>query len=162
MPDATAVFRGGKAARRYRVAVASARWLSPVSLGLVIAGGAVGVAARAALIVPLGGSHPLVVPAVTFVINLAGSLLLGVIVGGLDDRHPRWRILLGTGVMGGFTTYSAFAVQVVSTFTAAPIAGLLLTLASLFGGVLAAAAGLLIGRRLADVPGEIEPPGDAE
>ena len=142
--------------------VASARWFSPVSLGLVVAGGAVGVAARAALVVPLAGTHPIIVPTVTMIVNLSGALLLGVIVGWLDDRHPRWRVLLGTGVMGGFTTYSAFAVQVVSTFTAAPIVGLALMAASLFGGVLAAAAGLVIGRRLADVPGEIEPPEEAE
>lgn len=142
--------------------VASARWFSPVSLGLVVAGGAVGVAARAVLVVPLAGTHPIIVPTVTMIVNLSGALLLGVIVGWLDDRHPRWRILLGTGVMGGFTTYSAFAVQVVSTFTAAPIVGLALMAASLFGGVLAAAAGLVIGRRLADVPGEIEPPEEAE
>lgn len=162
MPAATAVSRLRPGAREYRVAVASARWFSPASLGLVVLGGAVGVAARAALIVPLDGTHPLVVPAVTLAINLLGSLLLGVIVGWLDDRHARWRVLLGTGVMGGFTTYSAFAVQAVSTFTAAPVVGLALMAVSLFGGVLAAAAGLLVGRRIADVPGEIEPLGDAE
>lgn len=150
------------AQRRYRVAVASVRWFSPVTLGLVVAGGAVGVAARAALILPLAGGHPMVVPTATMIVNLVGSLLLGVVVGWLDDRHPRWRILLGTGVLGGFTTYSAFALHVVSTFTAAPVIGIVLMAVSLFGGVLAAAVGLLIGRRIADVPGEIEPPEDAE
>jgi protein CrcB len=89
------------------------RWFSPVALVLVILGGMIGVAIRAAVVVPLGAvnPHPLVVPAVTLVINLVGSLLLGVIVGWFADRHPRARLFLGTGVMGGFTTYSAFAVQ---------------------------------------------------
>ncbi len=141
-----------------------ARWFSLVALLLVIAGGMVGVALRAVVVVPLtaAGLHPLVVPAATLVVNLIGSLLLGVIVGWLADRHPRARLFLGTGVMGGFTTYSAFAVQAVTTATASPFVGIALIVVSLFGGVLAAVAGLAVGRRLADRPGEIERPEDAE
>lgn len=130
---------------------------------VVIGGGAIGVAVRALLVMPLsGGTHPLVVPAATLGINLIGSFLLGVVVGWLDDRHPLARLFLGTGIMGGFTTYSAFAVQAVTTFSALPLIGLALVAVSLFGGVLAAAAGLLIGRRIVDSPGEVEPPEDAE
>lgn len=141
----------------------SSRWFSPVALVLVIVGGAAGVAARAALTVPLSsGTHPLVVPAVTLGINVLGSLLLGVIVGWLDDRRPGLRLLLGTGMMGGFTTYSAFAVQTVTTSSAAPVVGLALVVVSIFGGVVAGAGGLMLGRRIADVPGEAEPAEDAE
>lgn len=141
-----------------------ARRFSLVALLLVIVGGMVGVALRAVVVVPLtaAGLHPLVVPAATLVVNLIGSLLLGVIVGWLADRHPRARLFLGTGVMGGFTTYSAFAVQAVTTATASPFVGIALIVVSLFGGVLAAVAGLALGRRLADRPGEIERPEDAE
>ena len=148
MPAATAVSRLRPGAREYRVAVASARWFSPVSLGLVVLGGAVGVAARAALIVPLDGTHPLVVPAVTLAINLLGSLLLGVIVGWLDDRHARWRVLLGTGVMGGFTTYSAFAVAVAALVQDGQAGvGLAYALATVLGGALATFAGIRLGAR---------------
>lgn len=140
----------------------TARWFSPVALLLVMAGGAIGVAGRAALTVPYDAGHPLTVPAITAGINIVGSLLLGVVVGWLDDRHPRLRVFLGTGVLGGFTTYSAFAVHGVTTSTAAPVVGLVLIVVSLFGGALAAGLGLVIGRRIADVPGEIEAPGDAE
>lgn len=140
-----------------------ARWFSPTALLLVIAGGALGVAARAAIVVPLaGGTHPLVVPGVTLAINLIGSLLLGVVVGWLDDRHPLGRLFLGTGVLGGFTTYSAFAVQSVTTSSASPFVGLALIALSLFGGALAAAVGLALGRRIVDRPGEIERAEDAE
>lgn len=142
---------------------APARWFSPVGLVLVVVGGAVGVALRALVVVPLtaatggpGGIHPLIVPAVTLAINLLGSLLLGVIIGGLGERHPRGRLFLGTGVMGGFTTYSAFAVQSVTTFTASPFVGLALMAVSVFGGVLAAGVGLVLGRRIAGHPDEIE------
>lgn len=117
---------------------------------LVIVGGAAGVALRALLIAPFGaGAHPLVVPAVTLGINVVGSFLLGVLVGRVDDRHPHLRALLGTGVLGGFTTYSAFAVQSVTTGTAAPVVGLMVIVVSLFGGVVAAALGLRLGGRAA-------------
>jgi CrcB protein len=143
--------------------VASVRWFSPIALLLAIAGGALGVAARALLTVPLAdAASSLVVPAVTAVINIVGSFLLGLVVGGLDGRHPHLRVFVGTGVLGGFTTYSAFAVHAVTTFTAAPIVGLLLIVLSIFGGVLAAGAGLVFGRRMADRVGEIEQPADAE
>lgn len=140
------------------------RWFSPVALVLVILGGMIGVAIRAAVVVPRGAvnPHPLVVPAVTLVINLLGSLLLGVIVGWFADRHPRARLFLGTGVMGGFTTYSAFAVQTLSTSSASPYVGIILVVVSLFGGVFAAVVGLAAGRRIADRPGEVERPEDAE
>ena len=143
--------------------MASPRWFSRRSLLLVIGGGAIGVALRALVLVPLGtDGHPLVVPAVTVVINLAGSFLLGAVVGRLDGRHPHVRMFFGTGVLGGFTTYSAFAVQAVTTGTAAPVIGLLLILVSLVVGVLAAALGLVVGRRAAGAPEDRESPEDAE
>ncbi|WP_454117743.1 fluoride efflux transporter FluC [Microbacterium lacticum] len=138
-------------------------WFSPAVLLLVIAGGAAGVALRAVIVMPLGGmTHPLVVPAATLVVNLAGAFLLGVVVGWLADRHPRLRAFLGTGVMGGFTTYSAFAVQSVTVSSASPLVGLALVAVSLFGGLLAAAIGLGVGGRIADRPGEVAAPEDAE
>ena len=141
----------------------SARWFSWASLVLVVVGGAAGVAARAALTLPLSsGGHALTVPTVTLGINVVGSFLLGAVVGWLDDRHPRLRALLGTGVLGGFTTYSAFAVQAVQTATNAPFVGLALMAVSLFGGVFAAALGLVVGRRIAGVPDEVDAPEDAE
>lgn len=143
--------------------MASARWFSPVALLLAIAGGAIGVAARAALTVPFADAAPtLVVPAVTAVINVVGSFLLGLTVGTLGGRRPHLRVFLGTGVLGGFTTYSAFAVQAVTTFTAAPVVGLLLIVVSIFAGVLAAGVGLVMGRRRAGAPRQVEALEEAE
>ncbi len=48
----------------------------------------------------------------TLVVNLAGSALLGALVGAAAEG--RWLALLGTGFCGALTTYSAFAVQSVS------------------------------------------------
>ena len=47
----------------------------------------------------------------TLLVNLAGSLVLGALVGGVVDGDAL--ALLGTGFCGGLTTYSAFAVQAV-------------------------------------------------
>lgn len=128
-------------------------------LAYVAVGGTVGVLARAAIVAPLGDAD--VVPWVTFAINVAGSLLLGVVVGWLDDRHPRVRAFLGTGVLGGFTTYSAFAVET-ALWVSTPMLAFGLAAASVVGGVAGAIAGLFVGRRIADRPGVIEPPEVAE
>ncbi|MGK3952097.1 fluoride efflux transporter FluC [Microbacterium sp. I2] len=127
------------------------------TLAYVMVGGAIGVLGRAAIVDPVGDE---IVPWVTLAINAAGSLLLGIVVGWLDDRHPRARAFLGTGVLGGFTTYSAFAVQT-ALWISTPWLAIGLAGASLAAGIAGAIAGLFIGRRIADRPGEIELPQDA-
>ncbi|MFD4958061.1 CrcB family protein [Microbacterium sp. NPDC058389] len=133
--------------------------VDPRVLGATVLGGAVGVLARGLIIAP--AADPSAVPWLTLAINGVGSLLLGVVVGWLDDRHPLARAFLGTGVMGGFTTYSAFAVATALWVSTPWLAGALAA-ASLVAGVAGAVIGLFIGRRIADVPGEIEPIEDAE
>ncbi|WP_426323041.1 fluoride efflux transporter FluC [Microbacterium sp. E-13] len=133
--------------------------VDPRVLGLTVAGGAVGVLARGLIVAPV--SDPAAVPWTTLAINVAGSLLLGVIVGWLDDRRPLARAFLGTGVMGGFTTYSAFAVAT-ALWVTTPWLAAGLAAASVVLGVIGAIVGLFIGRRIADRPGEIELPEDAE
>jgi CrcB protein len=133
--------------------------VDPRVLGVVVTGGAVGVLARGLIITPI--TDPAAVPWTTLAINVVGSLLLGVVVGWLDDRRPLARAFLGTGVMGGFTTYSAFAVAT-ALWIATPWLAAGLAAASVIAGVAGAVVGLFIGRRIADRPGEIELPEDAE
>ncbi|MBM3992965.1 MAG: fluoride efflux transporter CrcB [Planctomycetes bacterium] len=54
-------------------------------------------------------------PLAILVINVSGSLLLGLLVVPLRDRLPNWNwwILLGVGFCGGYTTFSSFAVDTV-------------------------------------------------
>lgn len=121
---------------------------------LVIAGGAVGTSLRAwleAAIVSPHGSWPIA----TFGINLTGSFLLGLLqesllLGGPDGG---WRAVLrlavGTGVIGGFTTYSTFILEVDSLLGggAVPV-GLAYAVTSLVLGIGGALLGVVVARRL--------------
>jgi fluoride exporter len=54
-----------------------------------------------------GGRFPLG----TFVINITGSFLIGVLMTLLTERwhlHSNWRLFLVVGVLGGYTTFSSF------------------------------------------------------
>jgi CrcB protein len=79
-------------------------------------GGAVGTAARYGLtqaLPPSGGW-----PTATFIENLLGALLLGALLEALVRRGPeapgaqRLRLGLGTGLLGGFTTFSSLAIEI--------------------------------------------------
>lgn len=95
-------------------------------------------------------------PWATLLVNLTGCLVLGLLIGLVFARSPgsSWlRPFLGTGVLGGFTTYSAFAVETVQLADAGragTAAGYVA--ASVAGGVLAVALGLLAGRAAAREP----------
>lgn len=51
----------------------------------------------------------------TLAVNVAGSLLMGLLAGWLSKFIPadaeEWRLLLGVGFLGGFTTFSAFSLD---------------------------------------------------
>jgi CrcB protein len=89
-------------------------------------------------------------PWATLAVNLLGSLAMGLLAGVLA-RHGAhdevWRLLLGVGVLGGFTTFSAFSLEIVllaergAIGLAALYAGV-----SLAGGVGGLIAGLAIAR----------------
>lgn len=51
----------------------------------------------------------------TLVINVTGSLLLTLLVGSLErtSASPEWRLFLGIGVLGGYTTFSTFSYETV-------------------------------------------------
>jgi fluoride exporter len=93
------------------------RRVSLASLGLVWLGGSAGTAARYLIgrVVP----QPSGVPVATVAINVLGACALGFLLESLGRRRPdpargsRLRLLLGTGFLGGFTTYSALAVDTV-------------------------------------------------
>jgi CrcB protein len=80
-------------------------------------GGALGSAARYHVGLWVGARDEGALPVGTLVVNLVGSLLLGVLLAITaqgDDISPNVRLALGTGVLGGFTTYSAFNAETIA------------------------------------------------
>ena len=113
---------------------------------LVACGGCIGTAARFLLSAafPLATQMQLI-----FGINLLGSLILGMLLESLDRSaltarlQRRLRLLLGTGILGGFTTYSALAADTAILLGAGDIVtAVLLSVGSVVLGVAAAAAGM--------------------
>jgi CrcB protein len=82
-----------------------------------------------------------------------GSLAMGLLAGWLA-RHgqagEQWRLLLGVGLLGGFTTFSAFSLEIVTLIQRGTIgmAGLYIAL-SLAGGVGGLLLGLMLSREIA-------------
>jgi CrcB protein len=78
---------------------------------VVLAGAGLGGLARYVagvwIMAKYGGRFPLG----TFVINLTGSFLIGVLMTLFTERfqpHPNWRLFLVVGILGGYTTFSSF------------------------------------------------------
>ncbi|MGY1630713.1 fluoride efflux transporter CrcB [Geodermatophilus sp. SYSU D01186] len=117
---------------------------------LAALGGAIGALARWGIETALPRS-PGGWPWATLLVNLTGCLLLGALYAALAARSPEppWvRPLLGVGVLGGYTTYSTFAVEVVElTDAGAALLAVGYVLVSVLGGVLAVAAGAYAVRR---------------
>ena len=89
-------------------------------------------------------------PAATIVINILGSFLIGLtFVAGSEALviSEDMRIVLMAGLLGGFTTFSAFSLEAVGLFTAGRyvFAGLYVLL-SIGGGISATLLGIYIGR----------------
>ena len=82
-------------------------------LGVVSAGGALGALARYGLAVAWP-HRPGAFPWTTFAINVSGCLLIGVLMVLITEvwaAHRLLRPFLGTGVLGGYTTFSTYAVE---------------------------------------------------
>jgi CrcB protein len=82
---------------------------------MVALGGAVGSTARYATGIAAGRLLGPSWPYGTFTVNVAGGFLMGLLAGFLSHRggidQEKWRVLLGVGCLGGFTTFSAFSLD---------------------------------------------------
>lgn len=119
---------------------------------LVAAGGAVGAALRFSVGTWWAGRLQTALPVHTLAINIIGSLLLGLLMALSIDRAligPSWRLLLGTGLLGGFTTFSTFSYETIALVEQGQwgLAGFNVVSSAVLcvGG---AAVGLVIGRAL--------------
>jgi fluoride exporter len=89
----------------------------------------------------------------TLAVNLIGGLAMGLLAGGLvrfGDQAEQWRLLLGVGVLGGFTTFSAFSLDVMLMLERGDWGVALgYVLASVVGSIVALALGLGMARAVA-------------
>ncbi len=118
------------------------------NLLLVMLGGAVGSGARYLVgrgaVLWLGPGYPWG----TLAVNLVGGLAMGLLAGSLTrlgEGGETWRLLIGVGLLGGFTTFSAFSLDVVAMLQRGDW-GLAIGYisASVIGSVAAVAAGFWI------------------
>jgi CrcB protein len=115
---------------------------------LVFVGGGLGSVLRYALTMAAGKAFGPHFPWGTFLINITGSTVMGLIAGYLafkGETSQPWRIFLMTGILGGYTTFSAFSLDAAVLYERGEIA---LALAYVLGSVLMAIIGLFAGLAL--------------
>jgi CrcB protein len=117
----------------------------------VALGGATGAAARFAVAQWTGARWGWTFPWGTFAVNVTGSLAIGLVMTLLVARgaDPICQLLLVTGFLGGYTTFSAFSFEALSLLEARRWdAAALYVIGSVVLGLLATALGLGLGRLL--------------
>lgn len=111
--------------------------LSPL---LVFVGGGLGALLRYLAALAVGG------PLATLTVNLAGSFAIGLLAAMIPGEETQLRLFFMTGILGGFTTFSAFSLDAIALYQRGqPAAALAYVAATVLLG-LAAAAGLALGR----------------
>lgn len=82
-----------------------------VNYVVIGAGGFIGAITRYAMAVWIGQKWGRTFPMGTFIINVSGSFLIGLLMTLLTERfmaNPLWRLLLVVGFLGAYTTFSTF------------------------------------------------------
>ena len=131
--------------------------IPPMVLLAVLAGGLAGTLGRYELALAWA-PPPVGFPAAIFTINTSGAFLLGLILTVLVRpplRHRSLRAFLGTGLLGGWTTYSTLAVgSAVLTKQGHAAVAVAYLGASLVAGLLAVGLGMALGRALSGPLGD--------
>jgi CrcB protein len=118
---------------------------------VVAAGGALGALARYSISLLIAGVWKRDFPLATFLINVSGSFILGFFMAWSVERaalDPLWRLLVATGFVGAYTTFSTFELEtyVLSDAGARGLA-LLYVIGSVAAGFIAVSLGIMLGRR---------------
>jgi CrcB protein len=113
------------------------------TLPLIALGGAIGSVLRYLLVAAVGA------PWGTALVNLLGSFAIGVLFVLLDTRTG-WQLFLMTGLLGGFTTFSAFSLDTLKLIEAGqPLQAALYVLGSVALSLIAVALGVALARGFA-------------
>lgn len=119
-------------------------------LALVIAGGGLGSAARYLVGIWMVAHAGTGFPWGTFTVNLAGSFLIGLVATLADEAGtigPDTRLFLIAGVLGGFTTFSAFSLESWRLVEQGDVARAMLYIGGSVGlGLAAAIGGMALAR----------------
>lgn len=112
---------------------------------LVFVGGGLGAMLRHGINVGVGRWLGSAFPWSTFLINITGSLVMGLIAGWFAfkaDASQSWRLFLTTGILGGYTTFSTFSLDTALLYERGEVG-----LAALYilGSVMLSIAGLFAG-----------------
>ena len=113
---------------------------------LVFFGGGLGASLRHFINVSCGRAFGTGFPWGTFIINITGSTAMGLIAGYLalkGDASQPWRLFLMTGILGGYTTFSAFSLDAALLYERGELGlsalyvlgSVALSIAGLFGGL---------------------------
>lgn len=119
---------------------------------LVALGGAAGAAARFWVADTVRARRPSGFPWGTWIVNVAGSLAVGLVVGWVifAGAGEPWRLLLAVGLCGGFTTFSTASVETASLLDAGRVRlAVVHALSTLLVSVAAVACGLAVVHPLA-------------
>jgi fluoride exporter len=118
---------------------------------LVGLGSAVGGVARYLVALFFVSKNSTQFPVATFTVNIVGSLGIGFLYSFLAKipNTQQWYLLLVTGILGGFTTYSAFSLEVVNLLKNSQLLTAALYVAlSIVLGLLAAYMGMVLAQKL--------------
>jgi len=118
---------------------------------VVAAGGAAGAVARYGVTLAVAIFWRRDFPLATFLINVSGSFILGFFATLAAERaaiDPLWRLLVATGFVGAYTTFSTFEYETERlTESGALTLGIVNILTSVLAGFIAVRLGVILARR---------------
>jgi len=115
---------------------------------LVFVGGGLGASLRHTINVACARCMGTSFPYGTFIINITGSIAMGLIAGYLafkGEASQPWRLFVMTGILGGYTTFSAFSLDTALLYERGEIG---LALFYVLGSVVLSIAGVFAGLAL--------------